>query len=241
MHPYGVKDLNRWVQRLYRSTQLTSARQPWGRSLGDEEIVPGDKVILLRNGKRDGYDGKKKEKVEEYLANGEIGVANVAFGAMKGRLLNVAFAQRPDVRFGFWPNQFGGQGGPLELAYALTVHKSQGSEFGTVFIVLPKRSRLLSRELLYTALTRSRQHLVLMLEGKDASFLYDLRKPERSETARRNTNSRLDLVGDVFDEFRRREHPNQGPETEDPCPQGTIVRHAQTEDDTAALAVHDFL
>ena len=85
---------------------------------------------------------------------------------MKGKFLNVAFAQRPDVRFEFWPSQFGGDGAPLELAYALTVHKAQGSEFGVVFIVLPKRSRLLSRELLYTALTRSRQHLVLLDRGK---------------------------------------------------------------------------
>ena len=57
-----------------------------------------------------------------------------------------------------------------------------------VFVVLPKRTRLLSRELLYTALTRAQQHLVLLIEGSDASGLYDLTRPERSETARRNTN-----------------------------------------------------
>jgi hypothetical protein len=206
MHPYGVQDLNRWIQRLYRSGQLASSRQPWGRSLGDEEIVPGDKVILLRNGKRKGYDGRKKEKVDDYLANGEIGVANIAFGSMKGKLLNVAFAQRPDVRFEFWPSQFGGLGAPLELAYALTVHKAQGSEFGTVFIVVPRRSRLLSRELLYTALTRSRQHVVLLIEGKDATFLYDLTKPERSETARRNTNMFTAGVRSDGDEAPYAEH-----------------------------------
>jgi hypothetical protein len=139
---------------------------------------------LVRNGKRGGWDGKKKEKVEDYLANGEIGVA----GPAKTRCLNVALTQRPDVRYGFFPSQFGGDGGPLELAYALTVHKAQGSEFGVVFVVLPKRTRLLSRELLYTALTRAQQHLVLLIEGKDASGLYDLTRPERSETARRNTN-----------------------------------------------------
>ena len=58
MHPYGVHDLNRWVQRLLSSRAAEVGAQPWGRSLGDEEIVPGDKVILLRNGKRKGYDGK---------------------------------------------------------------------------------------------------------------------------------------------------------------------------------------
>lgn len=68
------------------------------------------------------------------------------------------------------------------------MHKSQGSEFSKVFVVLPKSSTLLSRELLYTALTRAKQHLVLLIEGDNASGLYELTKPERSETARRNTN-----------------------------------------------------
>ncbi|MBA3318916.1 MAG: ATP-binding domain-containing protein [Gemmatimonadales bacterium] len=110
------------------------------------------------------------------------------FGNAKNKLLNVAFAGRPDVRFGFFRSNFSNDGGPLELAYALTVHKAQGSEFGTVFVVVPRECRLLTRELLYTALTRARQHLVLLVEGHDASFLYDLTRPERSEVARRNSN-----------------------------------------------------
>jgi ATP-dependent exoDNAse (exonuclease V) alpha subunit len=194
-HPHGVNDLNRWVQRKYRSIQLQTARQPWGVRLGDEEIVWGDKVILVKNGKVKGWNGPKKEQVEEYLANGEVGVA--ATSKLNGTL-NVAFANRPDVRFGYSKRQFSGGTGPLQLAYALTVHKAQGSEFDTVFVVLPRHSRLMTRELLYTALTRSRARLVLFIEGTDPSFLYDLTRPERSETARRNTNLfrggvRLDL------------------------------------------------
>ncbi len=46
----------------------------------------------------------------------------------------------------------------------------------------------MSRELLYTALTRSRQQLVLLIEGSDASSVYEYTRPESSETARRNTN-----------------------------------------------------
>ncbi len=47
---------------------------------------------------------------------------------------------------------------PYSPAYAMTVHKSQGSEFDRVVVVLPARSsRVLGRELLYTALTRARQ------------------------------------------------------------------------------------
>ena len=45
-HSHGVHDLNRWIQRKYRAKQLESSKQPWGAvSLGDEEIVWGDKVI----------------------------------------------------------------------------------------------------------------------------------------------------------------------------------------------------
>jgi exodeoxyribonuclease V alpha subunit len=47
-----------------------------------------------------------------------------------------------------------------ETAYAMTVHKSQGSEFETVCIVLPEQSTpLLTRELLYTAITRAKEHV----------------------------------------------------------------------------------
>jgi exodeoxyribonuclease V alpha subunit len=47
-----------------------------------------------------------------------------------------------------------------ETAYALTIHKSQGSEFDTVLLILPNQmSEVLSRELLYTAVTRARKHV----------------------------------------------------------------------------------
>ncbi len=178
----------RWIQQRYRATQLKAAREPWGLRLGDEEIVWSDKVILTRNGIRDGWNGKAKEKTEEYLANGEIGVACPAQGEAKNKFLNVAFSGHPDVRFGFGKKNFGANASPLELAYVLTVHKAQGSEFGTVFVVIPKRTKFLSRELLYTALTRSRDALVLLIEGNDGSVLFELSKPQNSETARRNTN-----------------------------------------------------
>jgi hypothetical protein len=206
LQPYGVHELNRLVQRRFREKQLRSSRQPWGLSLGDEEIVWGDKVILVRNGKRSGWDGKRKETVEEYLANGEIGVAAQASGRAKNSLLNVAFAHRPDIRFGFHRKYFTESSAPLELAYALTVHKSQGSEFGVVFVVIPRHCRLLTRELLYTAITRARTHLVLLVEGDDASFLYDLTRPERSETARRNSNLFTPGIRDDEDQVPYAEH-----------------------------------
>ena len=51
---------------------------------------------------------------------------------------------------------------PHETAYAMTVHKSQGSEFDRVLLVLPPdSSRLLTRELLYTGITRARRSVAI--------------------------------------------------------------------------------
>jgi exodeoxyribonuclease V alpha subunit len=56
----------------------------------------------------------------------------------------------------------------LELAYAITVHKSQGSGFGHVFIVLPEKAQRVTRELLYTALTRAKNHVTIFIQqGRD--------------------------------------------------------------------------
>lgn len=182
MHPHGVRDINRWVQRRFRAKELESASEVWGLSLGDESIVRKDKVIQISNQWRNAYDGKTSD--EHYLANGEVGLVATA----KHPWMNIVFAGRSGLSFGYSKRDFPGGAGPLELAYALTVHKSQGSEFKKVFVVVPKNCRLLSRELIYTALTRSREQLVLLIEGDDATVLFDLTRPERSETARRNTN-----------------------------------------------------
>jgi len=85
------------------------------------------------------------------------------------------------------------------------VHKAQGSDFGIVFFVLPK-TRMLSRELLYTGLTRAKAKLVLLVDGDDTSGLYDFTLPERSETARRNTNLFRSVVREDADVTPYAEH-----------------------------------
>ena len=69
----------------------------------------------------------------------------------------------------------------LELAYAITVHKSQGSGFNNVFVVLPVKSKFVSRELLYTALTRTKNKVTLFInkpndEYSIPSYLENIRK-----------------------------------------------------------------
>lgn len=72
-------------------------------------------------------------------------------------------------------------------AWALTVHKSQGSEFEHVVLVLPPDpdSPILTRELLYTGITRARQRLTLVLPGGAPTLLAALRRrSERDSTLR---------------------------------------------------------
>jgi exodeoxyribonuclease V alpha subunit len=53
--------------------------------------------------------------------------------------------------------------GAVDTVYAMTIHKSQGSQFDTAAVLLPAAdSRLLTRELLYTAVTRARSELILV-------------------------------------------------------------------------------
>ena len=155
-HPHGVHELNRWMQSRFRAKELRGVREFFKTSLGDEGIVIRDKVIQVVNRKMSGYNWRTGENEDVYVANGDIG--GVGYG--KNGFLNVAFAGKPNLTFGFRGKDFGEDFTPLELAYALTIHKAQGSQFGTVFVVIPNSSRLLSRELLYTALTRSRERLV---------------------------------------------------------------------------------
>lgn len=206
MHGHGVLELNRWIQRHFRANELRMARVGNGKwkdtRLGDEEIVARDKVIQVWNEYRDGYNWSSRAKVPDvYLANGEVGVVNPS---RSKDFLNAIFAGRPSMSFGYSWRDFDDGAGPLELAYALTVHKAQGSDFEKVFIVIPRQCPNLTRELLYTALTRSRNQLVLLIEGETASRLNELR--DRSETARRNTSLFAAVVRERADQIPYADH-----------------------------------
>lgn len=77
----------------------------------------------------------------------------------------------------------------LELAYAISVHKAQGSEFERVYFILPKDKKiLLCKEMFYTAVTRSYRHCTILVQ-EDISPLLRMRRPESSHLI--NINSSL--------------------------------------------------
>jgi len=192
---YGVESLNRFIQRRFRATArdfATSIYRKTPRPMGSQEIVYGDKVINLQNHHKNKVfpsDGALK-----YVANGEIGIAVGQYknksAKYKGKpwALEVEFATQRGFKYSYTARDFSEEKGDnLALAYALTVHKTQGSEFGSTFLILPESCRLLSRELLYTAVTRQLNKIIILHEGSLLS-LRDFSSNFRSETARRITN-----------------------------------------------------
>jgi hypothetical protein len=191
--PFGVSDINRLIHEHYRTAYMVLALRQWNRSipkpLGAERVVYGDKVINLTNHRRDGKRVYPQEGAIGYLANGEIGIV---VGQWKTggypRILKVEFSSQPGYTYDFYGSDFREESDPaLELAYALTVHKAQGSQFRLVILVLPEGHPILSRELIYTALTRHENRIVIMHQGP-RSLLKEFAAPHRSETARRRTN-----------------------------------------------------
>jgi energy-coupling factor transporter ATP-binding protein EcfA2 len=192
---FGVDELNRAVQARYRKrAREWSLKQKRQRKIpppqGTQGLLWGDKVInIVNNGRRKTYP----DIDAPFVANGDIGIIVGTYKTKNHRkppsVLEVEFSAQTGVVFKYWPSEFTQEdkSPELELAYALTVHKTQGSQFGHTLVVIPEHCRPLSRELLYTALTRHRGSVTILLEGA-LEGLARYGDDTRSEIARRMTN-----------------------------------------------------
>jgi exodeoxyribonuclease V alpha subunit len=133
--PFGVEQINRLVEQILREARLLPpASGPW---------YPGRPVMVTRND----YNLK--------LFNGDVGIVlpEKESGALRVFFLGAGNELRPVP--------------PLRLpehetVFAMTVHKSQGSEFDEVLFLLPERdNRVLTRELVYTGITRASRRVGL--------------------------------------------------------------------------------
>jgi ATP-dependent exoDNAse (exonuclease V) alpha subunit len=173
---FGTEQINRLIQHRFHGGLL---RQWRAKPIGDQQIVYLDKIMQIRNQQRKNVAG-----TECYVANGDVGIVVDTWVKKKPISIKVAFTGQDEGIKYFGKRDVEDN---LELAYATTVHKAQGSDFDTVFLILPRAARTLSRELLYTAITRFQSRLVLFLEGDDVTTLERFSRPEMSDTARRNT------------------------------------------------------
>lgn len=191
----GVAGLNELVRKTWRHTDPNLALKSWkfASPMGADGVIFADKVMCLRNDHdREGTDPRDWKKFPDGVANGEIGLI-VNKAGRKGKRPTghtVEFSTQPHRQYTFWHGELNGGDERaqewLELAYAVTVHKAQGSQFKVTYVVIPDPCPLLSPELLYTALTRQNDKVVLLKQGSIAN-LRELAAPERSATARRLT------------------------------------------------------
>jgi len=149
----------------------------------DGRFTLGEPVLVTRNEPADPSE-------EGTLTNGDVGVVvrgddqlDVVFGPLDA-LRRRRVSRLPDA----------------EVAYAMTIHKSQGSEYDRVVISLPDHvSPLLSRELVYTALTRARQHVTLIASSEVLRAAID-RRIDRVSSLRERVEALSHLTGSAVND-----------------------------------------
>jgi exodeoxyribonuclease V alpha subunit len=160
---HGVEQMNPFVERLLHAQGLVAATGPW---------YAGRPVMVTRNDHDLG------------LMNGDVGITlalpHPRAGASNATTLRVAFpsAEAGGVRWAL-PSRLQS----VETAFAMTVHKSQGSEFVHAALLLPEcASPVLTRELVYTGITRARHWFTLATTDPGGTLLEDavVRRVERA-------------------------------------------------------------
>ena len=157
----GVERLNQILQRYLNPPDASKKEKEIGQGLFRE----GDKVMQVRNNYHLEWEIRGRYGIP--IEKG-VGVFNGDTGIIK--TIN-EFAETAEVEFedGRWAEYSFKQLDELELAYAVTIHKSQGSEYPAVIIPLLSGPRMLmNRNLLYTAVTRARKCVTVV--GSEETF-----------------------------------------------------------------------
>jgi len=153
---FGTLGINEFIQSKYRQEDNYFRESAFYHS---DKIINRKNIYQWNNATR---------RPEIQISNGSIGIVNNVHNGWSRKYYF------PEHSF---PIKKIDDEDNFELAYAITIHKSQGSDFKNVFMVLSNKHTLLSKELVYTALTRSTHRLTLFLqESKGENALEIARK-----------------------------------------------------------------
>jgi exodeoxyribonuclease V alpha subunit len=180
-----------------------------GESPANAKFRVGDKVICLRNSEVKTVDRETLEPDggDTYLANGDMGcVLSTTASAVvvrfftPDRFVTISTAKRKK-KTDDDEDEASGKAGDLDLAYGITVHKSQGSEWPVVLVVLDDNSgpSILCRELIYTALSRASRLAITVGQMKTVAKMI----------RRANLNKRKTFLTELIRAERRAEVVNQ--------------------------------
>jgi len=190
---YGTESINQNVQ-AFKS-------QHWLKKGAVDGITLFDKVIQVVNRPRSrplhGYDFNSRQKRKDVeIFNGEIGAVvptgtdwkRLKWPNFKVRQLSVQFSGKETISVNYHGRAIDKPEANLELAYAISVHKAQGSEFDHVYFILPQFSKTAQyMELVYTALTRATKKCTVFVE-QDVSTVVNAMRPEQSALSAINSS-----------------------------------------------------
>lgn len=164
-HELGTENLNRLLQEALNPKDNVKKEKEYGTFLFRE----GDKVMQIRNNYDIVWKGIDTSLSGTGVFNGDVG-----FIRSIDMQRETVMVEYDDKRVEYLFEQLG----ELEPAYALTVHKSQGSEYSAVILaVLDASPQLLTRSVLYTAVTRAKKLLILV--GSDGTVETMVRNDRR--------------------------------------------------------------
>jgi exodeoxyribonuclease V alpha subunit len=173
----GVEALNDMLQNVVNPPSKKKVEKVFGK----KRFREGDKVMQIKNNYNLEWTTKYAEEGKGVF-NGDIGYITEIDEIE--RTVTILYDQEREVIYDFPTVD------ELVLAYAITVHKSQGSEFKA--IIMPMAfipPMLMSRNILYTAITRARELLVLVGEKRALSEMI-----KRTQEAKRNSGLKARLL-----------------------------------------------
>jgi len=179
----GTKELNRILQEeINKEADFKNEKK-----YGDVIFREGDRVMQIKNNYDIFWDKETDGRYENSTGvfNGEIG--RIERIDLSDKQMKVVFDDGKNVWYQF------SELDQLELAYAITIHKSQGSEFDVVIIVIPQAApMLLTRNLLYTAITRAKKLLIVLGEEKLVEFMI-----QNIDSRQRNTGLKHQIISSL--------------------------------------------
>ena len=177
----GTKELNRLLQE--KINPLDDCKEE--KEFGEIKFREQDRVMQTKNNYNAIWEKENQREFKKELGNGvfngELGIIEKI--NKKEKILKVRF---DDGKIVTYENTDLEQ---LEHAYAITVHKSQGSEFDVVILVASQTApMLLTRNLIYTAMTRAKKLLIVIGSQNIVNYMI-----KNNTTKQRNTGLKLKL------------------------------------------------
>ena len=172
----GTKELNNSLQELLNPKTDEVNEKQYGKIIFRE----GDRIMQIKNNYDIFWEKGSKDNILTYEAgtgiyNGEIG--KIIKIDSKEKQMMIEFDDKKVAWYAFSDLD------QLEHSYAITIHKAQGSEFDVVVLIIPQSSKmLLTRNLLYTAITRAKKLLVVIGNYNVINFMI-----KNNEIKKRNT------------------------------------------------------